>query len=195
MTLAILLPAAGASSRMGGRDKLMEEVDGQPLLARQAARAVAAGLPVYVALRADRPARHAALAGMALHRIIVRDPDEGLSASLRAGVAALPAQASGLIVLLPDLPEIDTPDICRIVAAHEAAPDRILRATAEDGRPGHPVLFPARHFEALTQLAGDAGAQLLLKREGFTPVPLPGARAVTDLDTPQDWARWRAGRR
>lgn len=192
MTLAILLPAAGASIRMKGHDKLLEEVDGKPLLARQASRALATGAPVYVTTRADRPARISALAGLAVVQIAVADPAQGLSASIRAGVAALPAELTALMVLLPDLPDVEVSDIRAVIGLHETMPNDILRATAEDGTPGHPTVFPRKYFAALAALTGDTGAQALLQREGFIPFPLPGRRAVTDLDTPEDWARWRA---
>ncbi len=192
MALAILLPAAGASSRMGGRDKLMELIDGVPLLARQATRAIATGAPVYVTTRSDRPARIAALAGLNVRQVTVDDPSQGLSASIRAGVAALPPDITALMVLLPDLPDIETADLRAMIAVHEAQPNLILRAMAEDGTPGHPAVFPKRLLGALADLTGDEGARTLLVQEGATPIALPGKRAVTDLDTPEDWARWRA---
>lgn len=195
MTCAILLPAAGASSRMGGRDKLLETVDGQPLLVRQTLRALATGAPVYVTTRHDRPARIAVLNALDVTQVCVADPDMGLSASIRAGVAALPGNVTAVMVVLPDLPDIETTDLIAMMAAQVASPDKILRATAQDGTPGHPAVFPPKFFAALGDLAGDTGAQALLRREGFTPVPLLGYRAITDLDTPEDWAQWRAARR
>ncbi|MFD0858215.1 nucleotidyltransferase family protein [Roseovarius aquimarinus] len=192
MSVAILLPAAGASARMRGRDKLLEKVEGQPLLRRQALRARATGAHVLVTTRRDRPARAEALAGTGVRLVPVADPSEGIAASLRAGLAALPDGIGALMVLLPDLPEIDTPDLGAVIEAHRKAPARILRACAEDGTPGHPTLFPARLWPRLAELTGDAGAAALIRAEGFDPVPLPGARAITDLDTPEAWAEWRA---
>ncbi|MFX0544660.1 nucleotidyltransferase family protein [Roseovarius sp. S1116L3] len=192
MTIAILLPAAGASSRMDGRDKLMEEVGGVPLLLRQTRRALATGADVLVTTRADFPARIAALKGTAARPVPVDAPEEGIAASLRAGIAALPDGASALMILLPDLPDIDIDDLKAMLAAHRAAPDRILRAVAGNGTAGHPTLFPARYFPQLAHVSGDTGAAALIRAAGFDPVPLPGDRATTDLDTPEAWAAWRA---
>jgi CTP:molybdopterin cytidylyltransferase MocA len=193
-----LIPAAGASSRMRGRDKLLEPVDGTPLLRRSAEVALAAGLPVCVALPPDRPDRAAALAGLPVQILVVPDAAEGLGATLRAGVAAL-RDAAAILVLLADLPEITAADLGRLVAIHAAAGGDdapILRATASDGTPGHPVLFPAWAFPALAALSGDTGAGPVLAawRARVQSIPLPGRRAVTDLDTPEAWAAWRAGR-
>ncbi|MFX0540407.1 nucleotidyltransferase family protein [Roseovarius sp. S4756] len=191
MTVAILVPAAGASLRMGGRDKLMEKIGGVPLLLRQTRRALATGADVLVTIRADYPARIAALTDTAARLVPVDAPEEGIAASLRAGIAALPDGTSALMILLPDLPDIDTADLKAILAAHSAAPDRILRAVAEDGAAGHPTLFPARFFPELARLTGDSGAAGVIRGAGFAPVPLTGNRAILDLDTPAAWAAWR----
>ena len=195
MTLAIIIPAAGASARMGGRDKLMEVVDGQPLLLRQVTRALATGAPVYVTTRADRPERITALDKSAARLVHVATPDEGLAASIRAGIAALPVSVSAAMILLPDLPDIDTSNMRAMITAHNRDPKLILRATTEDGTPGHPTVFPRLFFADLAKITGDRGAQALLKTTKFTPVPLQGHRALTDLDTPQDWKIWRARQR
>jgi CTP:molybdopterin cytidylyltransferase MocA len=76
-------------------------------------------------------------------------------------------------------------------SAQARHPDRILRATGSDGRPGQPVLFPPRLVPRFADLSGDEGARRLLPGEPLVPVLLPGTRALTDLDTPEDWAVWR----
>lgn len=189
----IILLAAGASARMRGADKLVEPVGGEPLVRRLARAALATGCEVVVTLPPDRPARAAALDGLALRRVTVTDPARGMAASLVAGLGAA-RDGAAVIVLLADLPEITTADLRALVDAHAAAPEAILRATAEDGTPGHPVLFPAGLRAALAGLTGDAGAKPLLATHAHRvrAVPLPGRHAVIDLDTPEDWAAWRA---
>ncbi len=193
---AILVLAAGRATRMRGRDKLMEEVAGQPLLSERVATARATGAPVWVTLppRADRPGRWAALEGAGAGLIEVGDADNGMSASLRAGLAALPADCPALLVMLADMPEITTADITALLAPFDGT--TILRGASAEGHPGHPVLFPARDFPALAALTGDAGARDLLRAEAgrVRLVPLPARHALTDLDTPEDWAAWRAAR-
>jgi molybdenum cofactor cytidylyltransferase len=190
----ILILAAGASRRMRGRDKLLEPVEGQPLLRRQAAMARATGMPVLVALAAGQDARQAALDGLGVQVVQVRDAAQGLSATIRAGVAALPTGCPAVILLLADLPEIEATDLQALIAAQARTPDQILQATTSSGKPGHPVLFPRRYFTALGTLTGDHGARDLLagQRGDIVMVPLPGNRALTDLDTPEDWESWHA---
>jgi len=193
--VATLIPAAGASRRMRGRDKLMEEVRGRALLADRVALALDLGGEVLVTLPPRGDARAEALTGLAGPRLFVEEvPEaaEGMAASLRHGAQWARARgAAALMVLLPDLPDLTLGDMRALLAAFDGA--RILRATAEDGRAGHPVVFPARHLPDMAALRGDAGARAILAAQEVARIALPGARAVTDLDTPEDWAAWRAG--
>ncbi len=189
----VLIPAAGAARRMRGADKLLEPVGDVPQLARAVAAAKGSGAArVWVTLPPDAAARRAVLERSHAKVIEVPDCREGLAASLRAGARAAAAhRGSALIVLLPDLPEIEAADVAKLIAAHGEAPEAVWRATAEDGTPGHPVLLPARLFAAVVALQGDEGAKAVIAGEAVRELPLDGRRAVTDLDTPEDWADWR----
>ncbi len=193
--LATALLAAGASRRMRGRDKLLEPVaPGLPVLRHLAQAALDAGAgPVAVTLRAPDPARAAALQGLTVTILPVPDAAEGMAASLRQAAGwARRIGAAGLILCPADMPALQAEDFAALVARYAAAGPP-LRAAAANGRPGHPVLFPSRFFDALAGLRGDSGARGLLLKHPPELVPRPGLRAVTDLDTPEDWARWREG--
>lgn len=191
--IPILIPAAGASRRMRGADKLLQDVNGLPLLRHQVLSALATGAQVLVTLPMDRPDRLRCLDGLPVQIVAIPDPAEGMAASIRLGVSALPPDTQAVMILLADLPDLATDDLEAMLTAYRddpAAP--ILRATAADGTPGHPVIFPRRHFAALAELIGDNGARALLARASDVRLfPLQGTRATTDLDTPEAWAEWR----
>ena len=191
--IPILILAAGQSARMRGRDKLAEPVGGVPLLRRQAAMAAEVG-DVCVALpRADHP-RAALLDGLPVTPLIVPDAGEGMSATLRSGVAHLPP-CPAFMVLLADLPLIGADHLRAILAARDAAPDALIwRGATKDGRPGHPILFDAALRPAFADLEGDAGGAEIVKRHKDKThlCPLPGDAAVLDLDTPEEWQRFHA---
>jgi molybdenum cofactor cytidylyltransferase len=188
MGITIVLLAAGRSTRMRGADKLLIRVDGQPLLARMAGVAQATLQPVVVVLAPKRPDRAAVLANLGLHIVT---GGAGMAASIRAGVAAIPADHA-VLIMLADMPDVDADDLARMVAAYRDAPGLIHRAIDATGRPGHPVIFPPNHRAALLLLHGDTGARALLAAHRVRAVLLPGTHATTDLDTPEDWAAWRA---
>ncbi len=192
--LAILIPAAGASRRMRGSDKLLEEVSGEPALRHMAALAVGTGATVIVTLPASGPlvpARRAVLLGLGVRIVSIPDAHEGMAASLRAGAREI-GPAEGLMVLLPDMPGIERGDLDRLIAVFAKDPTRPVRATTEDGKEaGHPVILPRRLMQEMAVLTGDRGGRVVLEGEKVTLCALPGRRAVTDLDTPEDWQAWR----
>lgn len=191
--IGILIPAAGTSSRMRGGDKLLEQVDGQPLLARQAQIARATGYPVLVTLRPDDPRANVLPDGVAVQE--TAEATEGLAASLRTGAAWAQDQGFGAImIVLADLPEITLDDLQTVTAHFAQDPTEICRATDDSGKPGHPVIFPAAVFDRMQELTGDDGAKPLLAQQPPRLCRLPGLRATTDLDTPEAWAAWRAKR-
>ena len=194
--IPILLLAAGQSRRMRGRDKLLETIDGQAMLRRQAKRARAATTgPVIVALPPPPHPRYDALGGLNVTCVAVPDASNGLSASLKRALAALPDTVDAAMILLVDLPDVTTADLREVLAqVNHSGSTLIWRGATEDGAPGHPIVFASSLFPALQGVQGDTGgAEVVAQHKNRTQiVRLPGSHALRDLDTPEDWARWRA---
>ena len=196
--VAAIVLAAGAGQRMRGADKLLETVQGEPVLARVVRAAAASQVDeTVVVLPPGAEARRAAVADLGVEVVEAPDWAEGMAASLRAGLAAVVARADAVVVLLADMPEVGPRAIDRLLTAFDPEAGReIIRATSADGVPGHPVLFGRRFFESLAGLTGDRGAREVIRdaAEFVTEVATEGQGAVVDLDTPEEWAAWRAGR-
>lgn len=193
--LTIVIPAAGASRRMGDRDKLLEVVDGQAMLRGVAERALAVSDNVIVTLPALDHPRAQALEGLDLRLIPVPDAANGMSASLRRATEGIPGDTGGLMILPADMPDLTADDLQSVVQAFtDASGEFLVQATGADGTPGHPVIFPADLIPDFATLAGDEGARSIVKanRARLIRVVLPGDHALTDLDTPDAWTLWRA---
>lgn len=194
--IPILLLAAGQSSRMRGADKLMQEIDGIPLIRRSALTALAAG-PVIVALPPHPHPRYEALSGLDVQLVPIPDAIEGMNASLRGALAYVSPNAAAIMIMLADLPDLTPADLEAVLTGRQQNPDCLIwRGATQTGAPGHPVLFDQSLIEPLSQLTGDAGAQSIVRahRNRVFVVPLPGQNALSDLDTPEDWAGWRQSR-
>jgi molybdenum cofactor cytidylyltransferase len=192
--VVIILLAAGASSRMRGRDKLTEDVGGQPLVRHVATEALATGVPVVAVLPPDRPDRVAALTGLALRTVTEPQAVQGMALSLRRGLAEARSLGAAAAMILPaDMPDLTTADLALMLAEFRADPTCILRG-ASGGQPGHPVILPADLWPELEALTGDEGGRSVILRHAarLRMVPLPVRHALTDLDTPGDWAAFRA---
>ena len=193
----ILIPAAGASMRMGGRDKLLEMVGGVEQLRRVAEMAVyAAGYfagHVFVTLPSSgplAPSRRQVLTGLRATILSIPDAHEGMAASLRAGAMAS-STSEGLMLLPADMPELTADDLRYLMKTFSEDTHVAIRATSAGGAVGHPVIFPRRLFGSLSVLTGDQGGRKVLLDEDVRNCPLPGTRAITDLDAPEDWQAWR----
>ncbi|MGO4840890.1 NTP transferase domain-containing protein, partial [Rhizobiaceae sp. 2RAB30] len=110
--------AAGRSSRMGGPNKLLALFEDKPLVRQTVERALAsrtAGTIVVTGHQEERVRN--ALSGLGATTVRNADFASGLASSLKAGIAALPADAAGALILLGDLPGVDVTDLDRLIAA------------------------------------------------------------------------------
>lgn len=189
--VAAIVLAAGRSTRMGATNKLLADIDGVPMVRRVVDAALASRADNVLVVTGHEAARvEAALAGLDV--LFVHNPDhaDGLSTSVRAGVTAVPAKAAGAIVLLGDMPEIDTAAIDALVAAFRDADGRCIVAATAAGKRGNPVVWPASLFDALRAATGDTGGRPVLMRhaDAIRHVEI-GAAARYDIDTPADLTR------
>jgi molybdenum cofactor cytidylyltransferase len=184
---AIVL-AAGRSTRMGGPNKLLAEIDGKKLVrivAEQAVASKAAEVIVVTGHQAELVEQ--ALKGLKVK--FVRNPDfaGGLASSVKAGISAVSDSVDGAVICLGDMPLIDASLIDRLIDAF--APDRghLIAVPASEGRRGNPVLWSRRFFRELMTLDGDIGARHLIAKhaEAVAEVPVDGESAFLDIDTPQ----------
>lgn len=185
----IVVLAAGRGTRMRGADKLLEPAHDMPLIRLMAGRAAKAGR-TRVVLAEGQEERRAALDGVKAD-VIELPPGGGMAASIVAGVTGV---SGPVLLMLADMPDITAADLHLLIALSRQAPGAILRAAGADGQPGHPVLFPADLVPHLRRLTGDRGARDILRAHAGRVhlVPLADDRALVDLDTPEDWADWRA---
>jgi molybdenum cofactor cytidylyltransferase len=186
--IAALVLAAGRSTRMGERNKLLCPMDGIPLV-RRVVNAACASRASQVMVVTGHQADEVEAALVDRPVSYVRNPDfsAGMSTSLRCGLRALPADTDGAIVLLADMPQITAADIDRLIAAFDPAAPAVLVPEFE-GRRGNPVLWPRRQFAEMAGISGDKGARGLLQQYAaeVRTVPLPGPAILIDVDSPDD---------
>lgn len=192
-----VLLAAGGARRMGpGRHKLLEEIDGVPQIRRAAAALLGSGLSeTVVVLGAAARETGPALEGLALRRVENPAWESGMGASLAAALRAIAPEADAVLIALADMPLMAPALIDRLITAFDpAAGAEIVRPLGAGGRPGHPILFGRRFFEALSRIEGDQGARAVIAEhpEFLREVAIGGRAPLLDLDTPEDWARFRA---
>ncbi len=198
--VAVLVLAAGRSTRMGGPNKLLAEADGAPLVVHAVKAALASqAVEVVVVLghmaAEIRPAIEKALPAKARVRFVT-NPDfaDGLSTSVRTGIAALGPNVDAAIVQLGDMPGVGAPLLNRLMAAFSPVEGRSICVPTVGGKRGNPVLWARRFFAEMGNLSGDSGAKHLIGEHAdlVCEVEMTGEAAITDIDTPEALAAWRA---
>jgi molybdenum cofactor cytidylyltransferase len=126
----------------------------------------------------------------------VTNPDfaDGLSTSVRTGIAALGKEIDAAIVQLGDMPGVNSALLDRLLAAFNPVEGRSICVPTVGGKRGNPVLWDRRFFAEMTKVSGDTGAKHLIGEHAdlVCEVEMTGEAAVTDIDTPEALAAWRA---
>lgn len=189
---AVIL-AAGRSTRMGGPNKLLAELDGEPLIRRAARAALGSRARETIVVVGHMAGDvRAALAGLDVTFVDNPDFADGLSTSLQAGVGAVSPESRAAVFLLGDMPRIDAAIVDSLIDRFDPTADSLIVVPTSAGKRGNPVLLSRRFFAELENLTGDVGARHLigLHGEAVTEVEL-GADVALDVDTPE--AMRRAG--
>jgi CTP:molybdopterin cytidylyltransferase MocA/SAM-dependent methyltransferase len=180
--------AAGASRRFAG-PKLLAPLDGRPLL--QHVVDALASVPVagaVVVLGTDADALEAAIVWRGARSVRNARTGDGLSTSLQHGIAELPDEAQGALIVLGDQPRL-SPSVMRALLGADLGRAAAAVPVYEQSGRGHPVLLMRRGFHLVGETSGDEGLGRVLsaRPELVVEVPVPGQNP--DVDTRADLER------
>ncbi len=194
--IAALVLAAGQSRRMGRRNKLLAEIDGESMIARVVDAVLAAKTSPVVVITGHQAAKvRAALAGREVRFVDNPDFARGLSTSLRAGLEGLPADTDASLICLGDMPRVSPRHIDMLIAAFNAEEGRTICVPTARGKRGNPVLFGAAFFEEMKAAEGDVGARHLIgsHADQVVEVAIDDDGIFVDVDTPSALSALRTG--
>ncbi|AHJ69293.1 NTP transferase domain-containing protein [Granulibacter bethesdensis] len=191
--IAVVILAAGLSRRMGGRHKLLQPgPDGRAMITHVVDQALQSRASEVVVVLGDHAEEiRSALATRDLTIMVAADYAQGLSASLRAGIAAIEETADAVLVCLGDMPFVSHRVMDRLMAAFDPIHAPIV-APVWEGQRGNPVLWGARFYRDLSRLSGDRGAASLLDRwqHRLCRLSMEDGACLIDIDTPDDLVSW-----
>ena len=181
--------AAGSSTRMG-KNKLLFDLDGEPVVRRTVRQAIAAGLdPVIAVVGYEAELVQRELDGLHPPCRIVVNPgfERGINSSLKAGIAAVPASCVAAVVMLADMPLVTGEMIATLVAQYRTS-EAPLVISDYDGVNAPPMLYDRVLFEELRVMEGEGcGRQVVRRHLGSAVVVAWPVAALTDLDVPGDY--------
>jgi len=193
--IAALILAAGQSRRMGKNNKLLAEIDGIAMVRRSAGNVLASrASPVIAVTGHERERTEEVLNGLGL--TFAHNPDfaEGLSTSMKAGLAALDGEVDGLLVCLGDMPRVTSETIDKLISAFDPLEGRAICVPTWRGKRGNPVLWSSQFFDEMMEVSGAVGARHLIgsHAELVVEVEMKDDGVMIDVDTPDALARINA---
>lgn len=186
--------AAGQSRRMGAVNKLLQPVNGIPLIRHTVEQVLASKVSSVVVVTGYESAEvESALSGLNISFVHNSEFDGGLSTSLVSGLAIVPQTCKGAVVCLGDMPGILSDHIDALVDQFDPDAGRSIGVPVHRGKRGNPILWARRFFDAMADVSGDVGARHLIGANAdlVYKVEFDDTAVLTDLDTPEEWKRFR----
>lgn len=187
MTTAALIPAAGASVRMG-RPKLLLELGGRTLIENAIGTASMAGCSPIVVVVGGGPPQIADIARRLGAEVVQNDEwRQGIGTSIARGMSALPRDTDVVLILPADQIDVEPEHLQRLIAS--ARDEGGVAATDFGANRGAPAAFFIGEFGLLSNLSGDRGARDAIQNAR----PIAPPRPIRDIDTLEDFAKAEGG--
>ncbi len=186
-TIAAVVMAAGRSRRMAPHNKLLvADRSGKAMIARVVDNVLSSNArPVLVVTGHQAEQIQHALGGRPVRYVHASDYAEGLSASLKAGIAAVPEECAAALVCLGDMPLVTGRMIDRLLSSYDPDEGRLIVLPTFRGKQGNPMLWDRRFFAEILQITGDSGARFLLGKhlEAVAEMEMADDAVLRDFDT------------
>jgi molybdenum cofactor cytidylyltransferase len=165
---------------------LVADRTGKPMIARVVDNVLSSKTrPILVVTGHQSEQVQHALGGRPVRYVHADDYAEGLSASLKSGIAAVPEECSAALVCLGDMPLVTGRMIDRLLGTYDPDEGRLIVLPTFRGKQGNPMLWDRRFFSEILQISGDSGARFLLGKhlEVVTEVEMADDAVLRDFDT------------
>jgi molybdenum cofactor cytidylyltransferase len=192
---AVILLAAGSSTRMGAAKQLLD-FGGKPMVRHSAESAQSSGCDtVIVVLGAHESEVREALAGLPIEIVVNERWADGMGTSIQAGLRAVEDRdLGGIILALADQPFVTSGFLRGLAATHQTSGKPIV-AAQYSGTAGVPVFFAREAFPLLMALKPEQGCKGVILGHRAETVLVDCPEAAMDIDTPEDYSRMSAMRR
>ncbi len=190
--IAAIVMAAGRSRRMAPHNKLLvTDQAGKPMIARVVDNVLSSkARPILVVTGHMAEQVEHALGGRPVQYVHAESYADGLSASLKAGIAAVPPECSAAIVCLGDMPLVTGRMIDRLMQTYDPDEGRLIVLPTFRGKQGNPMLWDRRYFPEILGISGDSGARFLVGKhaEAVAEVEMADDAVLRDFDTTESLA-------
>ena len=175
---------------------MLFDLGGESVLRGAAKRAIDAGLePLVVVLGHQRERAEQELAGLPCQVAFNPDYEEGITSSLRTGLAVISdlPDVHATAVMLADMPFVTSEMIAAMIARYRTTEAPLVISDYE-GVNAPPMVYDRSLFMELLMMTGEGCGRQVVKRHRAEAEVLPWpVAALADIDVPEDYARVRDG--
>ena len=187
--IAAIVLAAGTSSRMGPSNKLLEQVQGKPLVLHMVEAVLASKAGAVIVVTGHEAGKvEAALSHLKVTFINNPRYQQGMTTSIQAGVRACPLQTSAFMICLGDMPFVPTQALNLLINTFnkQASTQAIVKPVFE-GRAGNPVIFGNSYRKAILNHTEPEGCRGIVQQHHKYVIGLPLSHkgVVVDVDKPE----------
>jgi len=182
--LSVLIPAAGASTRLGQAKQLVRLKSGTLIQNAVNIAQSVSPLEIIVVTGANAEAVKDAVQQTTVRWVHNPHWSAGMGSSIAAGTAGLSPDSSGVMILLCDQWRLQASNLQAMAEIWKANPERIVVAQA-GGQYMPPVILPSIFYKQLGKLESDQGAQKLVMAQPDLVTAVAMESAAFDLDTPE----------
>jgi molybdenum cofactor cytidylyltransferase len=198
--IAAILLAAGQSTRMGTRNKLLLDVGGRTMVRHVAETLLASRVDAVIAVLGHEHAAIAqALGGLPLRIVVNRDHAAGQMSSVRAGIEGIRGNPAAIVVALADQPALEPADVDFLIEAFMALPEPRILIPVRGRQRGNPIVLPGAERHSLLSGGLNFGCRNLIEQhpQAVAKIEMPNPHYVQDIDTPAAYDSWMqsSGRR
>jgi molybdenum cofactor cytidylyltransferase len=165
---------------------LIADKAGKPMVARVIDNVLSSkARPILVVTGHQAEQVEHAIGGRPVRLVHAQDYADGLSASLKAGIAAVPPECAAAIICLGDMPLVTGRMIDRLISLYDADEGRLIVLPTYRGKQGNPMLWDKRFFPEILQISGDSGARFLIGKhaEAVAEAEMADDAVLRDFDT------------
>ncbi len=190
MKISATVMAAGQSSRMGSKNKLLLAVESIPMIRRVCETVLTAGFdPVVVVTGFEKDKVEAALNKLELQFAHNSNWSDGMATSIFSGMVALPDSTDGNLIVLGDMPFVSVETLEKLKNSFISHEGKHIIYPKHDVQQGNPVLFPEKYFNEIMSSTGDRGCKRVLNKypHDVVAVSIDSNEVMLDCDTDEDY--------
>tara|TARA_B100000686_G_C16802814_1_gene987378 strand:- start:1665 stop:3245 length:1581 start_codon:yes stop_codon:yes gene_type:complete len=187
-----IILAAGQSKRMKDKNKLLLDINNKKMIQNVIDSAINSNANNNIVVVGYQYQKIEKYIKDNITITMNKEYKKGLSSSLKKGISTLPEDCDAVIIILGDMPKINTHLINSLINGFNPNDNKYIVTPTYNGKRGNPILIGRKYFPDILKLKGDIGAKDILNKNSkyIHKIPQKNSSSLIDIDTNQDYKKF-----